>query len=101
MQNELNKTALFSENQKNDQSQVFASIIKSIQIPDSLKRKYVLNDIGSLGATLAIANSASDSFKSSSVSEFCLTKSIFVRLDRAGLETSITAFEGEASDQDK
>ena len=47
VQNELNKTALFSENQKNDQSQVFASALKSIQIPDSLKRKYVLKDIGS------------------------------------------------------
>ncbi len=47
VQNELNKTALYSVNQKNDQSQVFASVLKSIQIPDSLKRKYVLNDIGS------------------------------------------------------
>jgi gliding motility-associated-like protein len=47
VQNELNKTALYSVNQKNDQSQVFASVLKSIQIPDTLKRKYVLNDIGS------------------------------------------------------
>jgi minor extracellular serine protease Vpr len=47
VQNELNKTAIYSVNQKNDQSQVFASVLKSIQIPDSLKRKYVLNDIAS------------------------------------------------------
>jgi gliding motility-associated-like protein len=46
VQNELNKTTLYSVNQKNDQSQFFASVLKSIQIPDSLKRKYVLKDIG-------------------------------------------------------
>ena len=53
-----------------------------------------LNDIGSLGDTVAIANSASESFKSSSVSEFCFSKSTLFRLDRAGLDTSWTALEG-------